>query len=239
MPAIVVASIIGAAATTGATVYATRKSGQAAALQTQTANHAADVQGQGAAAALQFQKEQAARDQAQFETTQHANYDQWAAREGRLGALGEMIGMGSRNIPGYVPVSQGGTGAPPSGATGASPTGTPVPGGNYQALFQSLTNGLPPTPQALTSLAPKLQQYGIALAPNAAGVNGKIKLPTGQIVDVIEAAGAGGKNWQWLTGGAPTSGASPYLGTASSMLTPMGLSPAVQPWTAASMMGRG
>jgi hypothetical protein len=35
---------------------------------------------------------------------------------------------------------------------------------------------------------------------NAAGVAGKIQLPNGQIIDVINAAGAGGNGFQWLTG---------------------------------------
>jgi hypothetical protein len=228
--ALVAGATAGGAVASGA--IQSRAIGKSADKQTQAANYAADVQSRSTADALKFQKEQALRDQERFEATQRANYDQWAAREGRLGTLGEMIGMGSRNIPGYVPVTAGGT---TTTARGATPSAS-VPGGNYQALFQSLTAGKPPTPEVLTALGPELQRYGIALAPNAAGVNGKIKLPTGQIVDVIEAAGAGGKNWQWLTGSGSTR--SPYVATASSMLAPVQLSPALQAgqWTAASMM---
>src|SRR6185436_2828237 len=61
-----------------------------------------------------------------------------------------------------------------------------------------LTNGKAPTPQELTALAPLLQQHGVSLAPNAAGVNGKIRLPSGEVIDVIKGADQGGKAWQWL-----------------------------------------
>lgn len=83
-------------------------------------------------------------------------------------------------------------------ATGGS--GGPV-GGDFKSWFMKLTGGKPPTPDMLTQLGPELAKYGVTLAPNAQGVNGKIKLPNGQVIDVIEAAGAGGKNWQWLEGG--------------------------------------
>jgi hypothetical protein len=97
--------------------------------------------------------------------------------------------------------------APAAGAPGAS--GGPV-NGDFKSWFLQLTGGKPPTPAELVKLAPILQQYGVSLAPNAQGVNGKIKLPTGQIIDVIEAAGAGGKAWQWLDGpGGGSSGAAP------------------------------
>lgn len=109
MPAGVIAAIIAGSATAGGQIYAARKQGQsadkAAALQT-TASHDA----------LAFQKEEAARDQGNFETTQHANYDQWAARESRMGALGEMVGLGPRTIPPYR--SQGAQ-PPTGGAPGA------------------------------------------------------------------------------------------------------------------------
>lgn len=81
--------------------------------------------------------------------------------------------------------------------------------GDYQSWFMQLTQGKPPTPDTLNSLAPQLQQYGITLVRNAAGVPGKIKLPDGSIVDVIQGAGVGGQAWQWLgpgSGGGSSAG---------------------------------
>ena len=77
----------------------------AADLQTQAANHAADVQAKSAADALAFQKQQAAMDQARAEAAQRGNYDQWAARQGRLSTLGQMVGMKPFQIPAYVPIA--------------------------------------------------------------------------------------------------------------------------------------
>lgn len=99
-------SAIGAgAAATGAIVGANK--------QSSAVNHAADLQSQSAAQALQFEREQAARDQANFEATQRANYDQWASREGRLGTLDQLVGLPQRQIPGYVPTTGGQPGQPP------------------------------------------------------------------------------------------------------------------------------
>ncbi len=70
--------------------------------------------------------------------------------------------------------------------------------GDFQSWFMQLTNGKPPTPDTLKALGPQLAQYGISLVPNAAGIPGKIKLPDGSVVDVIQGAGLGGQAWQWL-----------------------------------------
>ncbi len=86
----------------------------------------------------------------------------------------------------------------PSEPTGAAPSNGPT-GGNYAAWFNSLVSGKAPTSATLQSLGPELQKYGISLRPNAAGIYGKIQLPTGEIIDVIQGADAGGKAWQWLT----------------------------------------
>jgi hypothetical protein len=95
-----------------------------------------------------------------------------------------------------LPARTGGSGG--GGGGGGSRGGTPTDTGEWESWFKSLTGGRPPTPDELTKLTPQLEAAGASLAPNAAGVNGKIRLPGGHVVDVIEAAGAGGKNWQWL-----------------------------------------
>lgn len=205
--------------------------------QTQAANYAADKTSQSAAAALQFQKEQAALDAQRAEENRHANYDQWAAREGRLGTLGELIGAGSRNIPAYVPISQGGT-PPPTTGTGA--TGTTSGLSTAQAAFDKLFPGDTLTPDMLTKNESALKALGFTLRPNAAGVVGKIQYGNGPIIDVIQGAGSGLNKKQFLIGGGatPTGTTDSYLGSASSLLS-SDLSPAVQPgrWTARSMMG--
>lgn len=84
--------------------------------------------------------------------------------------------------------------------------------GDPMTYFQSLTQGLPGTPQSLIGLEGQLGQAGIKVLRNAAGVAGKIQLPDGRIVDVIRAAGLGGQGWQWLDDGG--AGNSPYsMGT--------------------------
>lgn len=76
----------------------------AAQLQTQAANHGADVQKQSADAALAFQKQQSAQDLANAQAASRGNYDQWAAKQGRLSTLGQMVGLKPFQIPNYVPI---------------------------------------------------------------------------------------------------------------------------------------
>ena len=108
--------------TAGAGIYAANKSSgaatDAAQLQTQAANHAADVQKQSADAALAFQKQQAAQTLANAQSAQQGNYNQWAARQGRLSTLGQMVGLKPFQIPAYVPIQSvpDPTAAPTSGA---------------------------------------------------------------------------------------------------------------------------
>src|SRR5215216_3241193 len=59
--------------------------------------------------------------------------------------------------------------------------------GTFAAQF-----GQPKTPQELIALEQQLNAVGIKVMRNASGVAGKIQLPNGQIVDVINSAGAGG-----------------------------------------------
>lgn len=85
-------------------------------------------------------------------------------------------------------------------AAGGSGTSAQGAGGNPHSYFSSLTANLPPTPASLLSLEKQLNAQGIDVLRNAAGVAGKIRIrATGQIVDVIQSAGSGGKAWQWLT----------------------------------------
>jgi len=107
MPAAVAIPLITAGVSAGASLagakMASGGANRAARAQAQAANYAADVQGRSTSEALDFQKQQAALEMQRAEADRRANYDQWLAREQRLGSLGQMVGLGSRNIPGYVP----------------------------------------------------------------------------------------------------------------------------------------
>ena len=74
-------------------------------------------------------------------------------------------------------------------------------GQDYQSQFMQMA-GPDLTPQRLIQMEGQLGQQGIQVLRNAAGVAGKIRLPNGQIVDVIRSAGLGGGTGatQWDTG---------------------------------------
>lgn len=104
--------------------------------------------------------------------------------------------------------------SPNTGVTGYAPGGVQAPPvvSTPQTWDQNTFTqmfGTPGTPEELAALEPKLNAAGIKVSRNAAGVAGKIILPNGQYVDVINSAGAGGKGFQWLTGdgGAPNAAA--------------------------------
>lgn len=134
--------------------------------QTDAANHAADLQSNASQQALTFQRDQSLKDQANFESTQHANYDQWAAREGRIGQLGELIGMGPRNIPAYRSTS---TGAP--GSTGSATTGGKPGAEQFIAQYQadprhSPSEGVQPLYQALKANGFNVSPYMYGSTPS-------------------------------------------------------------------------
>lgn len=99
--------------------------------------------------------------------------------------------------PSQLQIQPGGATTMPM--TPAQTTPAPTTDWNQQTFSQQF--GTPGTPQELAALEPRLNQAGIKVLRNAAGVAGKIQLPDGSIVDVINSAGAGGTGFQWLTGG--------------------------------------
>lgn len=141
MPAVVIAAVIGAGATAGATYYSTKKNEEAANTQVNAANHAADVQGKSADEALAFQKQQAENQWQAQQQTQKANYAQWAARESRISDAAASMGMPGRTIPDYAP------GVDPHFDTGASP-------------LPSTTTASPTAGQALAGAASAPAQAG-------------------------------------------------------------------------------
>lgn len=164
MPPIVAAAAIAAAGGFGAAALSSHAAGSAADTQaaaakdaadkqTAAANYAAEQQAKSTAEALAFQKQQAAQDQANFNSTSGANYGQWAAREGRLSSIGQALGLPARDIPAFVP-------SPTLSSSQTAPTSGPMPSGqqpsgnlsdpnawmslvgNDQALTQFVTQGL-------------------------------------------------------------------------------------------------
>jgi hypothetical protein len=89
---------VAAGAKVATDLYSAHKQGAAA-------EHAADLSARGNADALTFEKQQADLAQANFEATQKANYEQWAAKEQRLSTIGQMAGLPARSVPGYVPTT--------------------------------------------------------------------------------------------------------------------------------------
>lgn len=93
----------------------------------------------------------------------------------------------------------------------AAPGGQGPQNGNFQAWFQSLTNGKAPNSATLVSLEGELNKYGITVLRNAAGIAHKIKLPSGEIVRVgnyFDSAPSEGftPSWGWVSNGGGTSG---------------------------------
>lgn len=121
-----IAGLAGAGAAVTGGILSSKGAGNAADLQTQAANHAADVQAQSAKDALAFQKQQAAQDLANAQSAQQGNYNQWAAKQGRLSTLGQMVGLQPFQIPAYVPI-QDATTQPSASATTPTAAATPPP----------------------------------------------------------------------------------------------------------------
>lgn len=103
----------------------------------------------------------------------------------RTGQYNPYMNWGQINVPysGSNPYAMGGQG-----------------GQLNQQTFMKMVEGLPPSPSTLEALAPLIESMGGEVMHNAAGIAGKIKLPNGTIVDVIQGAGIGGTGWQFDAG---------------------------------------
>jgi hypothetical protein len=211
-------------------------------LQVAAANHAADVQAKSAADALAFQKAQAETDWQNSQVTNRANYDQWAAAEGRKSGLGALIGLGPRDIPAYQP------GIDPGFTTGATPSSTPTspltpqagtPGAsagssgdpvmdaaiaNYKALGVSPT-GQGSGPTDIAYFVNKIKQTGGLTPQNTAYWFG----PQGRIAKELQ----GGVPAQ-TTPAAPMSFASSFLPPPTAPITPALTAPS--PYSFAQMV---
>lgn len=181
----------------GASLYGANKAASGA-------NHAADLQSRASQDALAFQRGESTRDQANFEATQHANYDQWAAREGRIGQLGDLLGMGPRQIPAYRSTS--------SGSTGSAPMGGKPGAEQFIAQYQAshpVSEGVQPLYQALKAAGYNVSPYMYGNTPS----NNEITL-NGQKWKLL--GGEGSPAAYWYKPGTYDGGG--YRGTAASLL---------------------
>lgn len=100
-------------------VLQSRGATKAAQIQANAELQAAKIQQEAAEKALAFEQQQAALAAAQQAIAQQANYGQYAAQQRRIGTLGELLGLGPREIPAYVPMP---TGIQPNGTYTYGPT---------------------------------------------------------------------------------------------------------------------
>jgi hypothetical protein len=124
-----------AAGTAGGSALAAHETAGAAekgaASTAQAANYAADLTSKSAADSLAFEKQKDQEAAAQFNATQKANYDQYAAREARMNDLRQQLGLPIHDLPPYVPTpyvgatgSSAAPGASPAAGAPSGPTGT-------------------------------------------------------------------------------------------------------------------
>lgn len=102
--AAVIAAITAAGASTAKGVMDSRAAKNAAAIQAQASDKAVTAQTTATDKALDFQKQQADLDAQRAEANRRGDYDSWAARERRVGTLGQMLGLPAREVPDYVPM---------------------------------------------------------------------------------------------------------------------------------------
>jgi hypothetical protein len=217
------AAIGGTAAATGAIVAAHESSGattDAANITSAATSHAADLTAQGNAATLAYEKDQAAQTQANFNTTQKANYDQWAASQARKSAYGQMFGAPAQTIPSYVPPTD--TTASTLGSMATAPTSTTTTPGSA-----SSTSSSPTDPNAITS-ALQANYKALGAAPTGPGTG-----PTDLSYYATQIANTGGLTPQnsayWF---GPTGRIATDLSKASGGASGAPAAPAVAPSTA-------
>jgi hypothetical protein len=166
---LVVAAIIGAGG--AITAQKISSSGQKDAADTTAAGtkYAADLQAKQNAEAVAFAKAQAENQFKNSEVSRRGNYDQWVAAQHRLGSVGDLIGMGPREIPDYVP------GIDPNfegGAPGASSSANGDPA-NQALVRDAIAHGL--TGQAAIDYINQQKPGSAVLVPAGSPTpNGKI-----------------------------------------------------------------
>ncbi len=207
------AGIVGAKIASGANE-------KAANIASQSQSHAADLQSKAAADTLAFQKQQAAQDQTNFNSTQQANYNQWLPREQQLSSLGQLVGLPARNIPAYQQTANVFGGSQPQTGSQAAP---PAQGGNLsdpnawmslvgndQALSQWVAQGLGPA-----AAKPGLVDYYVKTIKGQPGANPTEQAGSAQFYMDLFAKDPN------VTGQAPASAAKPQSGALSNYISPV------------------
>jgi hypothetical protein len=188
---------VAAAAGTGGVVYSANKqagaASDAAAIETNAQKYAADLQAKGAADALAFTKAQGENAFQNSEAARQGNYGMYAAAQRRLGAVGDLIGAGPREIPAYVP------GVDPNFTGTAAPaaSGAPAPGGSDPVTQAILDNykalGVAPTGPGTgpTDVAYMVKQAKASLAAGERPLSYWLG-PQGRIAQELAQAKSGG-----------------------------------------------
>lgn len=137
----VVSGAIGAGTNLASGIIQSHAATNAANIQAQAAEKAAQIQAQSAAQALEFDKQQAALSAEQQAAAQFGNYQQWAAQQQRVGGLGQLLGLGPRQIPAYTPLPT----SVPLDANGNPLTMTQRPDGTFTYAPPETFAKTPPT----------------------------------------------------------------------------------------------
>ena len=121
MPVVAAAAIAAGAEVFGASMQSSAAH-RASLRAMQASNAQAKAQTEAANNAERFARQQAQNAYQNDEATRRANYEQWVARERRLGSIGASLGYGNREIPAYVPgvdprFTDHSVQMPPAGAT--------------------------------------------------------------------------------------------------------------------------
>lgn len=164
------------------------------------AKYSADLTAKANADAQRFNERSAENAYQNNEAARQGNYGIFAARERRLGSIGEEVGLGAREIPSYVPGVDPGFGTMGEAASGqpfagAGGVGAMIGGGD---ILTALTNnykalGVAPTgpgsgPTDIAYMAQRMRETG-GLTPN----NVSYWLgPQGRIAEELAKAKAGG-----------------------------------------------
>lgn len=170
------------------------------------------------------------------------NWDQYQQTpEDQMGSLGVGVQFDPSQASPTTGIGGGGgvssVPAMPPAVIGPGQPGQMQTAGDPQQFFNQLFPGETLTPEMLTQNEAALKAQGITLVRNAAGIPGKIKLPNGQVVDVIQGAGSGLNRKQWLTGDGGGAG----MGTLNQFGQGMGFmtAPFVPPTAAEAMASPG
>jgi len=145
----------------------------------------------------------------------------YEASAGMAGQAGNIYYGGPSQPPTRQAQPRGGgrTRRPDPQATTGGTTGGDT---NYQQTFQQIFPEGSLSPDQLVAKEGELNKAGIEVLRNAAGVAGKIKLPDGTVVDVIQGAMSGGNTKQWLTGGGGQPGGQQQGGVAGQAIADYG-----------------